>query len=222
MKRIFDLFAATLALAVLSPLCLPIVFLIRSDGGPAFFRQTRVGKNGKLFQIHKFRSMVANADQIGRQITADHDPRITKIGGLLRKSKLDELPQLINVLRGEMSLVGPRPEVPYYTQQWPPEDREIILSVKPGITDYATVLYHDEQSVLAESNDPERAYIESVLPQKVALYRKYVTEQSMWLDIRLILSTLLGIAGVKSCFLLPEMRSNLEASPAKSARSSSK
>lgn len=160
------------------------------------FRQVRVGKNGKLFHLFKFRSMVVDADKMGAQVTATQDPRITRVGRLLRKTKLDELPQLLNVISGDISLVGPRPEVPYYVKCWPDEYRTKILSIKPGITDYATLLYNDEQEVLAQSNDPQKAYLEEVMPHKLVLYRKYINDQSFSLDIKILIATLLKMVGV--------------------------
>jgi lipopolysaccharide/colanic/teichoic acid biosynthesis glycosyltransferase len=151
--------------------------------------------------------MVVNADKMGSQVTAEHDPRITTVGRFLRKTKLDELPQLINVLAGDMSLVGPRPEVPYYVQKWPDEDRDVILSVKPGITDYATLYYNDEQAVLAQAHDMEKAYLEEVMPHKLSLYRQYVQDQSLNLDFRLIIATLLKMAGINPDVLIRERKS---------------
>ena len=195
-KRLFDLVASLLGLILLSPSFLAIGLIIRSDGGPVFFRQVRVGKAGRLFRIFKFRTMVVDADKMGAQVTSEHDPRITRIGRILRKTKLDELPQLFNVFAGDMSLVGPRPEVPYYVARWPEEDRKVILSVKPGITDYATLFYNDEQAVLAETDDPKEAYMEVVMPHKLEMYKRYVEDQNFWLDLRLILATLGRMAGL--------------------------
>lgn len=196
-KRIFDFIAATLAVILLFPLLLIIGIIVRSDGGPAIYRQIRVGKNGRRFTLFKFRSMVTDADKLGAQVTASHDPRITTVGRFLRKSKMDELPQLFNVMRGDISLVGPRPEVPVYVAQWPPEGKATILSVKPGITDYATLFYHDEQAVLAQSTDPEKTYLEKIMPHKLTLYRQYIADQDFWLDVKIIIGTLLKMAGLK-------------------------
>lgn len=195
-KRLFEIVVSLMGLIMLSPLLVPIALIIRADGGPAFFRQVRVGKGGQLFRIFKFRTMVVDAEKLGPQVTAEHDPRITRIGRILRKTKLDELPQLINVFAGHMSLVGPRPEVPYYVEKWPEEDRRVILSVKPGITDYATLFYSDEQAHLAEADDPEEAYLEKVMPHKLKMYRRYVEDQNFWLDLRLILATLGRMVGL--------------------------
>jgi lipopolysaccharide/colanic/teichoic acid biosynthesis glycosyltransferase len=203
MKRFFDLLLSSLALAVLSPLFIVLALLIRRDGGPAFFRQERVGQGGEFFRIFKFRSMVPGAEKLGAQVTGAADPRITSVGRFLRKTKLDELPQLINVLRGQMSLVGPRPEVGRYVERWPEEDRREILQIKPGITDYATFYYSDEQAVLARAEDPEKAYLETVMPHKLRLYRKYLQDRGFWLDLRLLLATLARMIGLDGRFLLP-------------------
>lgn len=183
-KRTFDLIASTALIAALSPLLLVIGLLVRSDGGPALFRQVRMGKNGTPFKLYKFRSMVVDADKMGAQVTAGHDPRITNAGRFLRKTKLDELPQLFNVISGDMSLVGPRPEVPYYVDRWPEKDRGKILSVKPGITDYATLFYNNEQEILSQSVDPEKTYLEEVMPHKLALYRQYIEDRTFFWILR--------------------------------------
>ena len=210
LKRIFDFLAALLGLILLSPLFVITSLLIKTDKGPVLFKQPRAGRNGKVFNIYKFRSMVPDAHKLGAMVTAEHDPRITKVGKILRKTKLDELPQLFNVLKGDMSLVGPRPEVPYYVNQWPEQDRNILLSVRPGITDYATFLYNDEQAELAKADDPERAYITEVMPHKLYLYRQYVQDRGFWLDIRILMGTLLKMIGFKPEFLIPELKSCLE------------
>lgn len=180
--------------------------MIRLDGGPAFFRQIRVGKEGRLFRIFKFRTMVVDADKMGVQVTAEHDPRITRVGRMIRKTKLDELPQLFNVFLGDMSMVGPRPEVPYYVEKWPDEARRMVLSVRPGITDYATLFYNDEQAVLGQTDDPEKMYLEKVMPHKLQMYVRYVEEHNFWLDLRLILATLGRMAGLDVSFLVPELK----------------
>ncbi|MCG6877657.1 MAG: sugar transferase [Deltaproteobacteria bacterium] len=195
-KRLFDLIFCLIALAVLFPIFAVLCLLIRRDGGPGFFWQERVGKNGRLFNLYKFRSMVVNADRLGPQVTAQHDPRITRIGSILRKTKLDELPQFLNVFKGDMSLVGPRPEVLHYVNKWSIEDRKIVLSVRPGMTDYATLCYSNEQAVLAKAADVEEAYLESIMPHKLKMYHRYVRKQSFFLDIRIILATLSKILGV--------------------------
>ena len=193
-KRIFDLFFSTCGLAVLSPLFLLVAWFIRRDSaGPVFFRQVRVGKEGKLFRIFKFRTMVCDAEQNGMQITVAQDCRVTRIGTVLRKYKIDELPQLINVVLGDMSLVGPRPEVPRYVEKWPADVRAEILSVQPGITDFASIEFKDENALLSSAADPEKVYLEQILPVKIAYYLKYVRERSLWLDFVLILRTFKAI-----------------------------
>lgn len=195
-KRIFDFSASLLGLICLSPLLAVIAVAIRIESaGPAFFLQERVGLRGKLFRIVKFRTMRLNAPREGLQITVGADPRITRVGALLRKTKLDELPQLINVLKGEMSLVGPRPEVPAFMARYTPGQRAVILSVRPGITDFAAIEFSDEADILARAKNPEEAYVNEIMPKKFALYKRYVDERSLWLDLKLIGKTLLKIAG---------------------------
>jgi len=162
------------------------------DGGPVFYRGERTGLYGKPFRIFKFRTMVVDADRIGGASTAEDDARITSVGKFLRKYKLDELPQLINVLRGEMSIVGPRPEVKHYTDMFSDEEKA-ILSVLPGITDWASIWNADEGVILAGAEDPERAYLELVRPMKLKLQLKYVRERSFWVDLKIIVLTLLAI-----------------------------
>jgi len=184
-----------LALIFLFPALVIIGVLLKLDGGPAIFWQERVGRGGKLFRIYKFRSMVVSAEKIGGQVTAENDPRITTIGRWLRKTKIDELPEFFNVLKGDMSIVGPRPEVAAYVARWSENDRNIILSVRPGITDYATLFYHDEQSVLAAVDDPIKTYIEQIMPHKLRLSREYLRNCNLGLDLRIILATLARMAG---------------------------
>lgn len=189
MTRARDLIVAAAALAVLWPLLLVLAILIRLDSpGPALYRQERVGLHGRPFRIHKFRSMRAGA--AGLAVTAAGDPRVTRVGRWLRASKLDELPQLFDVLRGEMSLVGPRPEVPRYAALWPADLRAVILSVRPGLTDPATVLLRSEASILARSPDPERTYVEELLPMKAQAYATYVRTRSFGGDLKVVLATL--------------------------------
>jgi lipopolysaccharide/colanic/teichoic acid biosynthesis glycosyltransferase len=189
-KRLFDVVAAGCGLIVLAPLLLAIALWIRLDSpGPALFRQQRVGRHGRLFDIYKFRTMVTHPDH-GRQLTVGHDPRITRAGRVLRRTKLDELPQLLNVLAGTMSLVGPRPEVPCYVDRYPPAVRQTVLSVAPGITDLAAILYMDENDILGRAPDPEREYIETILPVKLEYYQRYVRDRSFWLDLRILVRTL--------------------------------
>jgi lipopolysaccharide/colanic/teichoic acid biosynthesis glycosyltransferase len=192
-KRLFDLTGATMGLLVLSPFGLLIGLLIKlADGGPIFYRQIRIGQFGKAFGIWKFRSMVVNAEKLGPSITKDKDPRITRVGRFLRKTKLDELPQLWNVLVGEMSLVGPRPEVPRYVELYSLEQRE-VLNWKPGITDLATMLFRDEETLL-QGTEAERFYIEHCLPKKIELNRQYAARAGLFEDIRIILQTVWLVA----------------------------
>jgi len=196
-KRLFDIVFSFTGLLLLLPIFAVVAVAVRCNGKPVFYRQERVGLNGKRFWIFKFRSMVVNAEKTGQKVTAERDDRIMPIGKFLRKTKLDELPQLLNVLTGDMSLVGPRPEVPFYVELWPEKDRNIILSIKPGITDYATLYYHDEQSILANADNPEKAYITKVMPHKLKLYRNYLIDRSFRLDFYLILATLAKMIGIK-------------------------
>ena len=193
-KRLFDLFFTIPGLILLSPLFAIIAAWIKFDSkGPVFFRQERVGRYGKLFRIFKFRTMCTDAEANGRQITVGADPRITRPGAFLRKYKLDELPQLLNVLAGEMSLVGPRPEVPRYVSLYSENVREQVLSVPPGITDYASIEYKDENDILGRAVDPDKAYIEVVMPTKLAYCLRYVAERSLWVDFKLIVQTIKSI-----------------------------
>lgn len=189
-KRLFDLFTCILGVIALSPFFFLISVWIKFDSpGPIFFRQVRVGKGGKLFRIHKFRTMRVNAEQDGR-LTVGEDSRITKSGRFLRKYKLDELPQLIDVLVGDMSLVGPRPEVKEFMDSYPPEIREKVLSVRPGITDRASIEMVDENILLSGYPDPRQAYINIILPIKQGYYVDYVRSHTFWGDIRIILETI--------------------------------
>lgn len=187
-KRLFDLVLSALGLLLLAPLLLLAALWVKLDSpGPALFRQTRVGRRGKLFTIHKFRTMRVEP---GAAITVGADPRITRSGHFLRETKLDELPQLWDVLRGAMSLVGPRPELPRYVELYPAALRERVLSVRPGITDPASLAFSHEAELLAASADPEREYREVVLPAKLKLSADYAERASLVGDLRLILSTL--------------------------------
>ena len=193
LKRVFDFIASLLGLIVLSPLFLVIAILIKlDDGGSIFFRQIRVGQYGKLFKIYKFRTMVENAEKLGAQVTKGDDPRITRVGKFLRKYKLDELPQLINVLKGEMSLVGPRPEVPKFVKLFE-EDYKEILQVKPGITDYASLEFKDENELLKGAENPEEVYIKEILSKKIEYYKKYLKDISFTTDLKIILKTIVEI-----------------------------
>jgi len=191
MKRLFDFVASSFGLILLSPVFALIALWVRLDSrGPIFFRQERVGFQGAFFRIHKFRTMVPDAEKKGKQITVGADSRITTVGNFLRKYKLDELPQLIDVLVGDMSLVGPRPEVPKYIDYYSDDEKFDVLSVKPGITDNASIEFRDENELLASSKDPEATYINEVLPKKIALYRKYVRERSFFGDVAIIFKTI--------------------------------
>ena len=189
-KRLFDWLASGLGLLVLAPLFLMLALWIKLDSlGPVFFRQERVGQNGRLFRIHKFRTMVIDAERRGLQITVGTDARVTSVGHWLRKYKLDELPQLLDVWLGHMSLVGPRPEVQRYVACYPADLRAIVLSVRPGITDRTTIEFKDENVILGNAVDPHTAYMNEVLPIKLRYYVEYVNTRSFWGDISLILKT---------------------------------
>ena len=197
-KRLFDLLLSVLGLLVLAPLLLAIALWIKLDSrGPVMFRQERVGRFGKPFLIHKFRTMRADAPRLGPEITVGADARITRAGRFLRGSKLDELPQLWDVLRGAMSLVGPRPEVPRYVALYPAELRELVLSVRPGITDPASLSFRDESELLAGAADPEREYVDVVMPAKLRLAADYVRQASLLTDLRLILATLGALGALR-------------------------
>ena len=190
-KRAFDLLAAGLGLLLLWPLLLAIAAAVKLDSrGPVLFRQARVGRHGVPFRIHKFRTMVADAPQRGPALTVGDDARITRVGRWLRRTRLDELPQLIDVLAGDMSLVGPRPEVPQYVAHWPAALRERALSVRPGITDPASLLYLDEAELLARAADPEREYVEVILPRKLQCAADYAAQASLRSDLCVLLRTL--------------------------------
>ena len=191
-KRLFDIIFSTIGLILLSPFLLGFAIWIKLDSpGPVFYRGVRTGKNFKPFWMFKFRSMVANADQIGGDNSPADDPRLTKIGKFMKRYKLDELPQLINVLKGEMSLVGPRPEVLRYAILYKGEEK-IVYTVKPGMTDYASIWNIHEEELQRGANDEEadRIYAEEIRPEKVRLQMKYVKEMSLWTDIKIILLTL--------------------------------
>lgn len=194
-KRGFDVLASSIALIVLGPVMAIIGVLVKRDSaGPALFRQERVGRDGKPFTLLKFRSMTNDSSATPPLLTITTDPRITRFGSRLRSHKLDELPQLLNVVRGDMSIVGPRPEVPEYVALWHEDDRRVILSVRPGITDPATLELRREEDLLASQPDPERYYREVLLPRKTRIYRDYVVNQSLRGDVGLILRTLVAIA----------------------------
>ncbi len=193
-KRCFDVAASGAGLLALAPLLVLIALWVKLDSpGPVFYRQERVGRGGRAFRIHKFRTMRHDPVGAGPQITVGADARITRAGGFLRASKLDELAQLIDVFVGSMSLVGPRPEVPRYVAVYPAALRDKVLSVRPGITDFASIEFRDESAVLAQAVDAEREYVEVILPRKLALAARYVDEASLRTDLRLIARTVLAI-----------------------------
>lgn len=188
-KRLFDIVASFIGLIILSPFFIIISMLILLSGrGGIFYRQVRVGKDGVDFRIWKFRTMRPDSDKKGLLTVGGKDPRVTRVGYFLRKSKLDEIPQLINVLVGEMSLVGPRPEVRKYVNMYTP-DQLRVLDVRPGITDYASIEYRNENELLAKSSDPERTYVDEVMPAKLRLNMKYIEEKSLWTDVKILFRT---------------------------------
>jgi lipopolysaccharide/colanic/teichoic acid biosynthesis glycosyltransferase len=190
LKRAFDVIFSLGGLVILSPIFLMICLFIKfGTEGPILFKQVRVGRNENTFKILKFRTMVVDAEKLGAQITVGKDKRITGIGHFLRKYKLDELPQLINVFVGDMSLVGPRPEVPKYTGYYNDEQKK-IFQIRPGITDYASIKYRNENEILAQSSDPERTYIDEVMRDKLELNLQYLAKRSVMEDVRIILMTL--------------------------------
>lgn len=189
MKRLFDIIASGLGLIVLSPLFAVLAVWIKADSpGPVFYRQTRVGRGNRDFRLYKFRSMRPDSDRLGLITVGGHDPRVTRSGYYIRKYKLDEFPQLINVFLGDMSLVGPRPEVRKYVDMYTPEQMR-VLSVRPGITSLASIRYRNENDILAAASDPDRCYIEQVMPDKLAIDLEYVDRATFWNDIKLIFST---------------------------------
>ena len=188
-KRFFDIVATTIGLILLCPVMFWLAWRIKNeDGGPVFYRGERVGLHGKPFRIFKFRTMVVDAEKIGAFSTSDDDQRITQVGRFLRKYKLDELPQLLNVLFGEMSLVGPRPEVKKFTDMYT-DDEKVILTVRPGISDCASLWNPDEGVFLKGSVDPDKDYLEKIRPEKIRLQLKYVRERSFWTDLKIIFLT---------------------------------
>jgi lipopolysaccharide/colanic/teichoic acid biosynthesis glycosyltransferase len=192
MKRILDIVGSALGLLLLLPVLVVVAVAIKLDSpGPIFFRQERVGLRGGSFRIFKFRAMVVGAARAGTAITVRGDSRITRVGKFLRSSKVDELPQLINVLAGDMSIVGPRPEVPEFMKFYTPDQRAIILSMRPGITDYAAILFRDESSLLDRERDPIDVYRHEIMPVKFAYYERYSREIGVLNDLRIILATML-------------------------------
>lgn len=189
-KRVFDFSTSLMAIIILLPFVLIVAIFIKIDNpGPVFFSQIRIGKKFKPFKLYKFRTMIPDAEKKGLLITSGIDTRVTKVGSVLRQYKLDELPQLFNVLKGDISIVGPRPEVFKYVELFKRDYKE-ILSVKPGITDYATIEFRDEEGVLMKYKNPEDGYIKEVLPKKILLYKKYIKEKNFCTDMKLIFLTL--------------------------------
>jgi lipopolysaccharide/colanic/teichoic acid biosynthesis glycosyltransferase len=194
-KRAFDILVSVAGLIVLLPLLLLVATAIKLDSsGPVFFRQWRVGRRFRRFGIYKFRTMIDDAFDRGLPITVGRDSRITRVGKILRKTKIDELPQLLNVLKGDMSLVGPRPEVPRYVELFRP-DYEHILKVRPGLTDLASLKYSDEASILGQSANPERDYVARLLPDKIRLAKEYIQRSSLLFDVKLIVETIIKLFG---------------------------
>lgn len=192
-KRCFDITVSFIGIIfLLLPFAVIAILIKATSEGPVFFRQTRVGKNGKEFRIYKFRTMVSDAEKKGLQITVGQDSRITGIGKVLRKTKADELPQLFNVFVGQMSFVGPRPEVPHYVEMYNDYQKN-VLRLRPGITELASIVYRDENGLLAESEDPEKTYIEEIMPKKIELNMKYFQKMNVFYDIYLIFKTFAAI-----------------------------
>jgi lipopolysaccharide/colanic/teichoic acid biosynthesis glycosyltransferase len=187
LKRLLDIVGALVGLALTGLPMLAVALWVRLDSpGPVFFRQARVGRHGRMFRIHKFRTMRVDAESLGPQVTVGQDARITRAGAFLRAHRLDELPQFIDVLAGDMSLVGPRPDVPRYVDQWPPALRERVLAVRPGITDPASLEFRGEADLLARAADPEREYLDVILPAKLARAADYADRATVWSDLRVI------------------------------------
>ncbi|MBR5983615.1 MAG: sugar transferase [Bacteroidales bacterium] len=193
MKRLFDIVCSFVGLLILSPLLLIVALLVvTTSRGGVFYRQVRVGKDFRNFKILKFRSMRPDSDKKGLLTVGSKDNRVTKVGYFIRKYKIDELPQLINVLVGDMSFVGPRPEVPKYVEMYNEEQRK-VLSVRPGITDYASIEYRNENDILAKSDNPEQTYIDEVMPAKLKLNLRYINEMSFKTDLKIIFGTIFKI-----------------------------
>jgi len=193
-KRLFDIISSAIVFVLTLPIFLYVVYLIKKESpGPIFYKAQRIGKRGKPFVMFKFRTMVINADKIGGPSTAADDPRLTKIGLFLKKYQLDELPQLINVMKGDMSVVGPRPEVKVYVDMMTEEEKNVILSVRPGITDLASLWNFHEAEILKGSPDPEKTYMEKIRPEKLRLQQEYVKSASFFLDIKIIFKTIMKL-----------------------------
>lgn len=195
MKRLFDLAAALTVIVVTFPVWAIVALRIRlHDGGPVLYRATRIGRHGRPFMMHKFRTMVLNADRIGGSSTAEDDPRITPVGRWMRRWKVDELPQLLDVVTGQMSIVGPRPQVGWAVERYSPEERR-VLEVRPGITDWASIVFSNEAEILKGHADADEAYMRLIHPTKMRLALHYVEHSSLWTDLRIIAATVLAIAG---------------------------
>lgn len=201
MKRIIDILLSFIVLVLGMPFYLIIGMLIALDTkGRVLYKQSRVGRNNVDFELYKFRTMCVDADQGSLITVGTHDARITRVGAFLRRFKIDEVPQFFNILKGEMSIVGPRPEVRKYVDMYTPEQMR-VLSVRPGLTDYASIRYVNENEILAASSDPERTYIEDIMPDKLNLNLKYIDEQSFWTDVKIILQTIIAIINRKTVSL---------------------
>lgn len=201
MKRIIDILLSFIVMVLGMPFYLIIGMLIALDTkGRVLYKQSRVGRNNVDFELYKFRTMCVDADQGSLITVGTHDARITRVGAFLRRFKIDEVPQFFNILKGEMSIVGPRPEVRKYVDMYTPEQMR-VLSVRPGLTDYASIRYVNENEILAASSDPERTYIEDIMPDKLNLNLKYIDEQSFWTDVKIILQTIIAIINRKTVSL---------------------
>lgn len=193
LKRVFDFCCSLAGLVLLSPLLVIVAVLIKAGSpGPVFYRGERIGLNGRVFRIFKFRTMVVDAGELGGTSTSADDARVTPVGKFLRKYKFDELPQLINVVKGEMSLVGPRPQVEWAVKLYNDNERR-LLSVRPGITDYASITFRNEAEILAGSPDPDKAYLEKIAPEKIRLGLEYVDNHNLWIDLKIIFMTLRAV-----------------------------
>ena len=192
LKRVFDIISSLMVLLIIFPLLILISILIKLDSkGQIFYYQKRIGLNGKEFNLYKFRTMKPGSDKKGL-LTVGNDSRITRVGSFLRKSKLDELPQLFNIITGDMSVVGPRPETPNYVELYNEEQRK-VLNIKPGLTDYASLEFINENELLAKHDNPEKVYIETIMPQKLRLNLKYIQDQNFLLDLKIIFRTIFKI-----------------------------
>jgi len=197
-KRIFDFIVSLFGLIVFSPLIVILIILIKQDGGPIFYRGERIGRLGKPFKIYKFRSMVINADKLGPASTSDQDSRVTKVGRFIRKFKMDEVSQLINVFFGDMSLVGPRPEVKKFVELYTQEEKE-LLTLRPGITDWSSIKFHNEGEIIEKSGikDADEAYAKLIRPTKLKLQLKYLKERTFWTDVKIIFFTIVTIISTR-------------------------